>query len=93
MFIHGLGSNLDTTWTATNEDTARLVHWVTDFLLAGLSRDIAQKTRIYFFNYDTNWRRDALEARLNHISEKLLLSLQDLVRQNATVSIPFPVSP
>lgn len=85
IFVHGLGSNPDTTWTARENPSAEPVNWVTDLLPQELDIELRRTTRVFFFNYDSNWRRDALRFRLKHISDGLLSSLRELGERNAAV--------
>jgi hypothetical protein len=80
IFVHGLGSNPDTTWQKLAKDNPdnrantpspekKYVNWVTDFLCDDLPPDIRLHVRIFFYNYDSYWKRDAIEerrARLGH---------------------------
>jgi hypothetical protein len=60
------------------------VNWVTDFLVNDLDRAHRPTARVFFFNYDSYWKRDALKTRLCNIANKLLSSLEH-VRGSETV--------
>jgi hypothetical protein len=60
------------------------VNWVTDFLVHDLDCAHRSTTRVFFFNYDSYWKRDALETRLSSMADKLLSNLE-LVRDSETV--------
>ncbi|KAG9899107.1 purine and uridine phosphorylase, partial [Aureobasidium melanogenum] len=54
----------------------RYVNWVTEFLVHDLYRADHFTSRVFFFNYDSYWKRDALETRLCSMADKLLSSLE-----------------
>lgn len=60
------------------------VNWVTEFLVHDLEKDHRSTTRVFFFNYDSYWKRDALETRLCNMADKLLSHLA-LIRNSETV--------
>ncbi|KAH7139811.1 hypothetical protein B0J13DRAFT_638817 [Dactylonectria estremocensis] len=84
IFVHGLGSNPDTTWRAGQCSTApeapeeacpesdRYVTWVCDFLPGDLYSDVRQDIRLFFYNYDAYWKRDALPERLSTLGVALV---------------------
>ncbi|KAK4193989.1 hypothetical protein QBC40DRAFT_344403 [Triangularia verruculosa] len=84
IFVHGLGSNPDTTWQAvrraeaadTSEEAApaneRSVNWVSDFLPEDLPPAVRRDVRMFFYNYDSYWKRDAVHTRLTHHGNELL---------------------
>ncbi|KAK3937341.1 putative kinesin light chain [Diplogelasinospora grovesii] len=88
IFVHGLGSNPDTTWRATRRaptpdaredvrpDGERYVTWVSDFLPEDLPRD---DVRLFFYNYDSYWKRDALHTRLFNLGDALLEQIHDKI--------------
>ncbi|KAG9648244.1 purine and uridine phosphorylase, partial [Aureobasidium melanogenum] len=61
----------------------RYVNWVTEFLVHDLYRTDQFTPRVFFFNYDSYWKRDALETRLCSMADKLLSSLE-LARDSET---------
>ncbi|EPE35145.1 alpha/beta-Hydrolase [Glarea lozoyensis ATCC 20868] len=74
IFIHGLGSNPDTTWQATaSPESKEHVTWVRDFLPIDLVSDGGhQDIRLFFYNYDSYWKRDALPERLTTLGSALV---------------------
>ena len=62
----------------------RYVNWVTEFLVHDLYCADQFTPRVFFFNYDSYWKRDALETRLCSMADKLLSSLE-LARDSETV--------
>ncbi|KAK2023087.1 hypothetical protein LX32DRAFT_628702 [Colletotrichum zoysiae] len=86
VFVHGLGSNPDTTWIAkasSHDDEAvtgseRLVNWVSDFLPDDL-QTAQRNIRIFFYNYDTYWERDAVHSRLQTLGNEFLEELYSKV--------------
>lgn len=94
IFVHGLGSNPDTTWRAercaTTPDTPcleseRYVNWVSDFLPDDLCSDTNQDIRLFYYNHDSYWKRDALPERLNTFGHKLLGWLHNNTRGSDVV--------
>ncbi|KEQ57652.1 uncharacterized protein M437DRAFT_61128 [Aureobasidium melanogenum CBS 110374] len=62
----------------------RYVNWVTEFLVHDVYCADQFTPRVFFFNYDSYWKRDALETRLCSMADKLLASLE-LARGSETV--------
>lgn len=95
IFVHGLGSNPDTTWQAKRSgqepgdptsrcsDGTQFVNWVKDFLPSDLSEDKYEDTRIYFYNYESYWKRDAVNTRLATLGNELLHSIRGIRRSGA----------
>ncbi|KAJ5503479.1 hypothetical protein N7463_006353 [Penicillium fimorum] len=94
IFVHGLGSNPDTTWRAgkftnsshpTNENrpnSEQYVNWVSDFLPSDLPHEVRQDARIFFYNYDSYWKRDAVYTRLQSVGTHLLEHIDGQIRQS-----------
>lgn len=90
IFVHGLGSNPDTTWEKANSSYAceerpcdasfgkERVNWVTDFLPDDLPDALRQRTRAFFFNYNSYWQRDASWGRRRVFAQELLHEVFDL---------------
>jgi hypothetical protein len=96
VFVHGLGSNPDTTWRApkkadseeSSADALKLseyVTWITHFLPDDLPAELLPQTRLYFYNYDSDWRRDAVEVKLKDLGEDLLRTVGEDLRNPETV--------
>ncbi|CAI6226687.1 unnamed protein product [Periconia digitata] len=66
IFVHGLGSNPDTTWGPKDGN------WVNRFLPEDIPLSLRNHTRIYFYNYETYYKRDAIQARLRTYGEHLI---------------------
>ncbi|KAF2003883.1 hypothetical protein P154DRAFT_519784 [Amniculicola lignicola CBS 123094] len=66
IFVHGLGSNPDTTWGPKG------TCWVSDFLPQDIPAAFHKDVRIFFYNYDSYWKRDAVQARLWSLGKSLL---------------------
>jgi hypothetical protein len=95
--VHGLGSNPDTTWRArrvnpqqdkaarprTTED--QYVNWVSEFLPCDLPPTVRKDTRIFFYNYDSYWKRDALHTGLLELGGNLLEQVKTKLRQTEEV--------
>jgi hypothetical protein len=95
IFVHGLGANPDTTWTATlpptepastdeHDKTQRRVCWVTDLWIDDIPAEVRRKTRVFFYNHDSGWRRDGVQARLSTLAGRMLHELRGItqVRQS-----------
>ncbi|MCJ1307315.1 hypothetical protein MMC25_000961 [Agyrium rufum] len=93
IFVHGLGSNPDTTWRARRVDPLQdkdvhprytdeqYVNWVSEFLPSDLSPTVRTDTRIFFYNYDSYWKRDALHTGLLELGGNLLEQVRTQLRQ------------
>lgn len=99
IFVHGLGSNPDTTWRARKSTNTsyrteealpsgeEYVNWVSDFLPSDLPADVRTDTRIFFYNYDSYWKRDAVYTRLQTVGTHLLEHIDGQIRQSKHVSV------
>ncbi|KAF1922859.1 uncharacterized protein M421DRAFT_338260 [Didymella exigua CBS 183.55] len=74
VFVHGLGSNPDTTWGR------RESNWVNDFLTQDIPKVFHEDIRIFFYNYDSYWKRDAVQTRLWRLGKSLLDGMCSLIR-------------
>jgi hypothetical protein len=91
--VHGLGSNPDTTWRARRVDPLQdeasrpqstddqYVNWVSEFLPSDLPPTVRKDTRIFFYNYDSYWKRDALHTGLSELGGNLLEQVRTKFRQ------------
>ncbi|KAF7502924.1 hypothetical protein GJ744_004800 [Endocarpon pusillum] len=79
IFVHGLGLNPDTTWGPRDGQC-----WVSDFLPQDISEDIStsfhKDIRFFFYNYDSYWKRDAVQARLWSLGKSLLDHITSKIR-------------
>lgn len=95
VFVHGLGSNPDTTWQARrladtpDANSDRYVNWVSEFLPDDLPPITRKDTRLYFYNYDSYWKRDAVQTRLWDLGEKLLEHIKTGIRRSEEVRIEY----
>ncbi|KAK3357792.1 hypothetical protein B0T25DRAFT_499359 [Lasiosphaeria hispida] len=87
IFVHGLGSNPDTTWQAAADrpenqvpNSKRFVNWVSDFLPDDLFQATRRDVRIFHYNYDSYWKRDAVDTRLTKLGDELLEHINEKIR-------------
>jgi hypothetical protein len=64
--VHGLGSNPDTTWGPKGSN------WVSDFLPHDIPAALHKDIRVFFYNYDSYWKRDAVQTRLWRLGRGLV---------------------
>ncbi|GMF76432.1 unnamed protein product [Aspergillus oryzae] len=94
VFVHGLGSNPDTTWrartsTQTTGASTEYPSWISDFLPDDLSLPDHQDVRIFFFNFDSYWKRDAVQTRLANIGNDLLEHITNTMRRSEARDLIF----
>ena len=46
-------------------------------------------TRIFFYNYDSYWKRDAVQTRLRSLGESLLSDIESGICRTENVGIPI----
>src|SRR5256885_13089586 len=96
IFVHGLGSNPNTTWCATrkfNEVKAtekgtensqnsipQQVCWIRDFLPYDIPETSRQSTRVFFYSHDTKWLLDAVDTRLAILGRNMLHRISSEIR-------------
>ncbi|KAE8138364.1 hypothetical protein BDV38DRAFT_282040 [Aspergillus pseudotamarii] len=84
IFVHGLGSNPDTTWhrlveSKSQDDSGgpslkrRYVNWVTDFFCEDLPAHVQKNTRVFFYNYE-----DAIQERRTRLGQELFQEVSSL---------------
>ncbi|KAL6924044.1 hypothetical protein FSST1_001318 [Fusarium sambucinum] len=83
--VHGLGSNVDRTWTWRPDQPEESVHWLKD---DHMLRSRVPTARILAFNYDSTWISDAPKTRVELCGEDLIRSLHN-VRRNKYRPIVF----
>ncbi|KAF2152460.1 TPR-like protein [Myriangium duriaei CBS 260.36] len=76
IFVHGLGASIRTTWGPLDGTC-----WVRDFLPYDIPEPFRKDVRIYFFTYDSDYRRGSAQARLRNFGENLLNYLDTEIRQ------------
>ena len=101
IFVHGLGSNPDTTWraekTATKPEHERsppdsvtsskeYVCWVTDFLPQDIRSVAPEDVRVFFYNHDSFWQRDAVQTRLWSLGHNMFSRISIEIRRTEEVS-------
>ncbi|KAI0101549.1 hypothetical protein GGR51DRAFT_563451 [Nemania sp. FL0031] len=69
--VHGLGSNVDWSWTWQDNEGHR-VHWLKDLL-----PNLIPNARIIAYNYESKWHADAPKTRLELCGEELIRSLHN----------------
>jgi hypothetical protein len=108
IFIHGLGANPDSTWGGkrpqlnhrddgnvnnhkeTNE--MKPVNWVRDFFWKDLPQEWQDNTRLFFFNHDTWWEKDALYDGLDEVATKFLEGIHKKFKTTDNVSMLNPTN-
>jgi len=61
------------------------VCWVTDFLPHDLPLALRRKTRIFFYNHDSYYMRDAVKERLPNLAMDMLHHIRDRIRSRQEV--------
>jgi hypothetical protein len=74
---------------ASLPESDRYVTWVTDFLPDDILSQTGQKPRIFFYNYDCYWKRDALPDRLYTMGNKLLENISSEIRRSDEVNFQY----
>lgn len=84
IFVHGLGSQPDSTWRAERrvetpsvQDGDRrhqkeYVYWINDYLAPDLVFKGHRGVRLFYYNYDSAYYRDASDKRLQDLGDQLL---------------------
>ncbi|KAI3343673.1 hypothetical protein F4824DRAFT_440720 [Ustulina deusta] len=73
--VHGLGSNVDWSWTWQDKKGHRPpVHWLKD---PNMLPHVVPHARIIAYNYDSRWHTDAPNTRLELCGEELVESLHN----------------
>ncbi|KAK3947628.1 P-loop containing nucleoside triphosphate hydrolase protein [Pseudoneurospora amorphoporcata] len=78
----------------TTPETNQFVNWVSDFLLHDLHVPpaIRREGRIFYYNYDSYWQRDALHTRLELLGKGLLKHIRGIRITEARLETPPPSS-
>ena len=74
-------------------DNERFINWVRDFLPEDLPPAIYRDVRMFFYNYDSYWKRDAVYTRLAHHGNELLEHINGEIRVSEAVSIDDRLGP
>ncbi|KFA81586.1 hypothetical protein S40288_09615 [Stachybotrys chartarum IBT 40288] len=95
IFVHGLGSNPDTTWRAkrppatadiaeeTAADSEGFVDWVSEFLTDDLPAATREEVRMFYYDYDSYWKRDAVDTRLANLGDEVLEHIREIRESDA----------
>ncbi|KAF1949041.1 hypothetical protein CC80DRAFT_430074, partial [Byssothecium circinans] len=87
ILLHGLGSNPDTAWSATPAldhvigsptEKEHLVCWVADFLPEDIPDEIRKNIRIFTYNYDTYYKKDAVHTTIENAAQNFLSQLNSI---------------
>ena len=70
---------------ADGPNSKRFVNWITDFLPDDIP-EIRQHGRIFLYNYDSYWKRDAVRTRLKKLGNNLLEHINADIRASEPVS-------
>lgn len=93
IFVHGLGSQPDSTWrakrrvkdlssqNASQRQQKEYVYWVSEYLIPDLAFKGRRGLRLFYYNYDSAFYRDASEKRLQDLGDQLLSRISSR-RQN-----------
>jgi hypothetical protein len=68
-------------------DSEPFVNWVSDFLPDDFPPVIRGDVRLFFYNYDSYWKRDAVHTRLTSLGNELLEHINGEIRASNAVSI------
>ena len=89
IFIHGLGSNPDSSWRARSDTNASAyTQWIADFLPDDLPEYLKAGTRFYLYNYNSYWKRDAVATRLARMSGEMLTNIRHQIERPSGVRKP-----
>ena len=69
------------------------MNWVSDFLPHDLPPEIRKDTRVFFYNYDSYWKRDAIYTRLTSVGNSLLEHIDGQIYQSKDVSLDSVLVP
>ncbi|WQF87977.1 Putative alpha/beta hydrolase-1, NACHT nucleoside triphosphatase [Colletotrichum destructivum] len=82
--VHGLGSNVDWSWTW--KDGEKRVNWLRDHDMLPAR---VPKSRIMVYNYESRWHADAPKTRLQLCGEQLVQNVHSFRRDAPTRPIVF----
>ncbi len=99
IFVHGLGSQPDFTWRAEQRVEAlalqygnqrqqkEYVYWVKDYLIPDLASKSRRGIRLFHYNYDSAYYRDASEKRLQDLGDQLVSRISS--RKQSLISVRY----
>lgn len=82
--IHGLGSNVDWSWTW--KDGNKCVHWLQD---SNMLPKKVPKSRTMVYNYESRWHKDAPKTRIQLCGEELIHSVHSFRSESSKRPIVF----
>ncbi|GIJ91397.1 hypothetical protein Asppvi_010362 [Aspergillus pseudoviridinutans] len=82
--VHGLGSNVDWSWTWKSK--TRDIHWLRD---RDMLPNVVPKSRIMVYNYDSKWHSNAPQTRLQICGEDLIRSVHNFRNHNGMTGRPI----
>lgn len=62
------------------------MNWVSDFIPNDLPPEFRKSVRMFFYNYDSYWKRDAVYTRLASVANNLLEHIDGQIRRSKDVS-------
>jgi hypothetical protein len=62
---------------------------ISDFLPQDIPAAYHKEIRIFAYNYDSYWKRDAVQTRLRSLGESLLDDIESGIRREEAVGIPI----
>lgn len=71
-------------------ESERYVTWISDFLPDDLPQTARKDIRMFFYNYDSYWKRDAVQTRLWNLGNSLLEHISGKIRPSERVRIMNP---
>lgn len=99
IFVHGLGSQPDSTWRAekrvdalalqngSQREQKKYVYWVNDYLAHDLVSKGVHGIKLFYYNYDSAYYRDASEKRLQDLGDQLMSRISS--RRQSLTSVRY----
>jgi hypothetical protein len=95
IWVHGLGSNPDTTWLGNTlrgvQDSRPTlppelrVNWIEDLLFPDLVALSKTAIEMFHYNYESYWLRDSVQQRLPRMAEDMLMHICHYLSQQIDV--------
>lgn len=91
IWVHGLGSNPDTTWQGRQHlpQAGPPVNWIEDFLFPDMLRSSSCDIEMFHYNYESYWQRDSIQQRLPRMAQDLLYHLSQYLKSKSNVRHPL----
>jgi hypothetical protein len=67
-------------------DNKEYVCWITHFLPQDIPPAVREDIRVFFYNHDSSWQRDAVQTRLWNLGHNLLSRMSREIRGTEEVS-------